>query len=226
MNEIVENFKISLIEDGKSPKTIESYVGDIKAFKEFLGSKGVRISELCIIKIRNIDSRFRGLDPNNLDEIEVKFNYKSKYNEAEFARQLADQEAGMNKLTVDEYLKNRERYIAEGRAIEGNAAQQAARKEALAIKVGELLDSGISFQEAEKQAEKWLDSQAALHNPDQISGGNPLNIGGMGDKKINSSIGSQWKYRIDEVDEQIRKLADKMTDKEKESIYLNIKLKY
>ena len=35
MNEIVENFKISLIEDGKSPKTIESYVGDIKAFKEF-----------------------------------------------------------------------------------------------------------------------------------------------------------------------------------------------
>lgn len=132
----------------------------------------------------------------------------------------------MNKLTVDEYLKNRERYIAEGRAIEGNAAQQAARKEALANKVGELLDSGISFQEAEKQAEKWLDSQAALHNPDQISGGNPLNIGGMGDKKINSSIGSQWKYRIDEVDEQIRKLADKMTDKEKESIYLNIKLKY
>ena len=55
MNEIVENFEISLIEDGKSSKTIESYVGDIKAFKEFLVSKGVRISELCIIKIRNID---------------------------------------------------------------------------------------------------------------------------------------------------------------------------
>ena len=41
MNEIVESFKISLIEDGKSPKTIESYIGDIKAFIEFLGSKGV-----------------------------------------------------------------------------------------------------------------------------------------------------------------------------------------
>ncbi|MBS5308811.1 tyrosine-type recombinase/integrase [Clostridium tertium] len=44
MNEIVENFKISLIEDGKSPKTIESYVGDIKAFKEFLESKGVEFN--------------------------------------------------------------------------------------------------------------------------------------------------------------------------------------
>ena len=41
MREIVEDFKISLIEDGKSPKTIESYVGDIKAFIEFLITKGV-----------------------------------------------------------------------------------------------------------------------------------------------------------------------------------------
>ena len=108
---------------------------------------------------------------SKIDEIEVNFNYKTKYDEAEFARQLAN-------------------------------------------------------QEAEKQAQKWLDSQAALHNPDQIAGGNPLNIGGMGDKKINSPIGSQWRYRIDEVDEQIRNLAEKMTDKEKKLIYLNVKLKY
>ena len=132
----------------------------------------------------------------------------------------------MNKLTVDEYLKNRERYIAEDRAIEANAAQQAARKEALANKVDELLDSGMFFQEAEKQAEKWLDSQAALHNPDQIAGGNPLNIGGMGDKAINSFIGSQWKYRIDAVDEQIQTMAKNMTDAERKNTYLNVKLKY
>ena len=40
MCKVIEDFKISLVEDGKSPKTIESYVGDIKAFIEFLGSKG------------------------------------------------------------------------------------------------------------------------------------------------------------------------------------------
>lgn len=44
MNEIVESFKISLIEDGKSSKTIESYMGDVKAFIEFLGSKGVEFN--------------------------------------------------------------------------------------------------------------------------------------------------------------------------------------
>ena len=37
MCKVIGDFKISLIEDGKSPKTIESYVGDIEAFKEFLG---------------------------------------------------------------------------------------------------------------------------------------------------------------------------------------------
>ena len=30
MCQVIEDFKISLIEDGKSAKTIESYVGDIK----------------------------------------------------------------------------------------------------------------------------------------------------------------------------------------------------
>ncbi|MFL0253357.1 polymorphic toxin type 15 domain-containing protein, partial [Clostridium neuense] len=123
-------------------------------------------------------------------EIEVNFNYKAKYDKAEFARQLTDQEAGMNKLTVDEYLKNRERYIEEGRSIEGNMAQQLAREEALTEKIDSLMNDGYSLSEAKQKAKEWLDTQAALHNPDQIAGGNPLNIGGMGDKGINSSIGS------------------------------------
>lgn len=40
-----------------------------------------------------------------------------------------------------------------------------------------------------------------------------LYIGGIWDKRINTSISYQWKYRIDSADEQIRKLADKMIDK-------------
>ena len=44
MCKIIEDFKISLVEDGKSPKTIESYVGDIKAFIEFIGDKGVEFN--------------------------------------------------------------------------------------------------------------------------------------------------------------------------------------
>lgn len=82
----------------------------------------------------------------------------------------------------------------------------------------------MSWEEAEKNANSWLKSQAALHNPDQIAGGKPLNIGGMGDKRINSSIGSQWKYRIDIVDEQIGELTKSLTSDQRKNTYLNVKL--
>lgn len=41
INELIQRFKIHLEEDGKSPKTIESYVGDTCAFVTFLEEKGV-----------------------------------------------------------------------------------------------------------------------------------------------------------------------------------------
>ncbi|WP_313949415.1 polymorphic toxin type 15 domain-containing protein [Bacillus cereus group sp. BfR-BA-01431] len=154
----------------------------------------------------------------------MNFNRNVKHDSEEFARQLKDQEKGMNELTVDEYLKNRERYIAQGRAIEGNAAQQAAREEAYVQKVNELQREGLTLSNAKKKAKEWLDTQAALHNPDQIAGGKAEIIGGMGDKRINSSIGSQWRYRIDIVDEQIKELAKNMTPEQLKNTYLNVKL--
>lgn len=68
----------------------------------------------------------------------------------------------------------------------------------------ELQDLGLFLREAEKQAQEWINEQVALHNPDQVAGGYASNIGGVGDNAINSSIGSQWRYRIDAVDEQIK----------------------
>ena len=161
-----------------------------------------------------------------IDEIEVEFNYNSKYDEIEFARQLAAQQKGMNELTVQEYLDNRQKYIEQGRAIESNAAQQAAREKAFVEKVDELQDAGLSLREAEEQAQKWLDTQTALHNPDQVAGGFASNVGGVGDKGVNSSIGSQWRYRIDDVDAQIQKIAENMSEAEKNSTYLNVNLIY
>lgn len=163
-------------------------------------------------------------DVPRIKEIEVNFNRNVKHDPEEFARQLKDQEKGMNELTVDEYLKNRERYIAEGRAIEGNAAQKMARKEALKDKIAELREQGVSRADATKQASEWLETKAALHNPDQIAGGRADIIGGLGDNRVNSSIGSQWKYRIDIVDEQIREVAKNMSPEQLKNTYLNVKL--
>lgn len=41
INELIQRFKIHLEEDGKSTKTVESYIGDTSAFEAFLESKGV-----------------------------------------------------------------------------------------------------------------------------------------------------------------------------------------
>ena len=48
----------------------------------------------------------------------------------------------------------------------------------------------------------------------------------MGDTRINSSLGSQWKYRIDVVDEQIRNMAVQMTPQQLQTTYLNVRLTY
>ncbi|MBC1944402.1 hypothetical protein HCA15_07260 [Listeria booriae] len=160
-----------------------------------------------------------------LDKIEVTFKRNPKHDPEEFARQLADQEKGMNELTVSEYLANREKYLAQGRALEGNVAQRAAREEALSDKITEFMEKGYSFDGAEMEAAKWLENQAALHNPDQIAGGNPLNIGGLGNSAINSSIGSQWRYRIDIVDEQISAQIKNIPKDKWNEILLNVKLR-
>ena len=161
-----------------------------------------------------------------LDEVSVEFKYKDKFNKKEFSRQLKGQQDGLNDLTVQEYFDNRERYLKEGRSKEARKAQKAARKKALQEKIDKLMDSGMSRKEAKEGAKEWMKEQAALHNPDQIAGGDPTKISGMGDRRVNSSLGSQWKTRIDAMDEQIRKLAEGLSPEELRNTYLNIKLTY
>lgn len=45
INELMQRFKIHLDEDGKSHKTVESYVGDTSDFVTFLEAKGVDFNE-------------------------------------------------------------------------------------------------------------------------------------------------------------------------------------
>ncbi|MBJ7929454.1 hypothetical protein COI51_09960 [Bacillus toyonensis] len=218
---------VEIMPDGSVVRTGTNYSGKFQeAHDASKASIQSRISNLesggvkGTGEVKNLDNVPR------IDEIEVNFNYKTKFDSEEFARQLKDQEKGMNELTVYEYQQNRKRFIDEGRAIEGNAAQQAAREKALSKKIEELFESGMSWEEAEGKAASWLKTQAALHNPDQIAGGNPLHIGGLGDKRINSSLGSQWRYRIDIVDEQIKELEKSLTLEQRKNTYLNVKLTY
>ncbi|WP_259645557.1 polymorphic toxin type 15 domain-containing protein, partial [Pseudomonas avellanae] len=61
---------------------------------------------------------------------------------------------------------------------------------------------------------------AALHNPDLFAGGKDI-IGDFGDRRINSSIGSQWPSRITGLDTA----ASNIPDINRETTKVNAKLK-
>ncbi len=155
---------------------------------------------------------------------------------AEYLRQLTGQETGLNKLTVAQFLANRDAYAnrkktskrkqPDGRDPRGDAAQKVAREEALRDKVLELRrqNRNLTQTEATNQATQWLETQTALHDPDQVAGGHADTITGMGDARVNSAIGAAWSSRIKAIDRQVRDLAKGLTPEQQQSTYLNIQL--
>ena len=131
---------------------------------------------------------------------DLKKNYKGdpKKLEKEFYRQLKDQEAGLNNMTVKQYLNNRTSYEQIQRMGTGQA--QAVARTNLANKIaasaeGNAINRGVSPREAAKvaaeQTKQIMAGLASLHNPDLKAGGADV-IGRVGDKNVNSSLGSQW----------------------------------
>lgn len=120
----------------------------------------------------------------------------------------AGQEAGINNMTVDEYIGGRAAFDCrkvvrdpcvarkERTAYEAklkNVLRQQYRKEGLGAKEAD--------QKAAKMAAEKMRTLAALHNPDMVAGGKDV-IGGFGDGNINKRIGAQWNrgQRLAELD--------------------------
>ncbi len=148
------------------------------------------------------DSPERKMEP----PAEVTFKCPEGCDKKEFEKQVKAQEDGLNSMTLDEFQKNREKYKQNGRDTqEGAEAQRRAREKARMEKINELREQGMPRKEAEAEADKWLSKQAALHNPDQVAGGDPTKVTGMGDRKVNSSIGGQWGGGLaDKLEQQVR----------------------
>jgi hypothetical protein len=123
----------------------------------------------------------------------------------EFARQLAEQEAELNKLSPDELLKRLAEgdarklstggYRGAGDAAARQAAREAAYEEARVAAVKRLMKEGAPLAEIEERAAKEaaaaLAGKDATHALDWIAGGDGA-ISGLGDSGVNRSIGSQW----------------------------------
>jgi hypothetical protein len=151
--------------------------------------------------------------PKRMAKATVTFKCYKKYNLAAYKAQVKGQETGMKALTVQEFLDNRARYEKEGRSEEGSAEQERLR----AKWRKKLTDEGKS----KKEIDAVMDALAALHEPDQIAGGTPV-CEELGDRRINSSIGSQWKSKIGTIQAAAEKVAAKMRKKWKMNVELKV----
>jgi hypothetical protein len=123
----------------------------------------------------------------------------------EFEKQVRDQETGLNNLYLDRWEANVDAYAKRaaapgaesGRDPAGTEAQRKFREAYRDRRVKEELAKNGSLKRAGAEAivDAEMSKLAALHDPDQIAGGDPTNITRLGSRRVNSSIGSQWRTK-------------------------------
>jgi hypothetical protein len=169
------------------------------------------------------------------------------YDAREYRLQIAEQQNAINVMKIKQWLGDRSNFLAKvgnptdkkkfyadsGKHQDNERKKAAAkwradRADALAQQYrAEGMNPMDALDKAEKQAkidvEKWMDTQAALHMPDKIAGGKVNAINAMGDRDINSSIGSSWKKRISIVDKAVAKIDSSFHDKVQMNVSLVVK---
>ncbi|RMU73432.1 hypothetical protein ALP24_01284 [Pseudomonas syringae pv. aptata] len=139
----------------------------------------------------------------------------------EFERQLKGQEDGLNRLTVEEYLKNIASPVKRGATAAKNARKdlKATLQERFQRQFQKEMSPLDAEEAAMKEAEITMSSLAGLHNPDLAAGGKDI-IADFGDRQVNSSIGPQWRPKI----QNLKSAAEKVPDSLRDSTFLNVKL--
>lgn len=182
------------------------------------GEMDIMPSEMGVVKTGGEYKRTARID------VDLQYNPDASYDVESFIEQVQFQEDGMNALTVSSFLKNYEKRNENGRSCEGTR-EQARYNDGLEVSIiDEKQESGLSLQKAKKEATEELRGKAALHNPDQIAGGTPSILSAKGDASVNSALGSLWNHgRAEKLYKRVAKMAENMTEKEKNMTYLNVR---
>lgn len=102
----------------------------------------------------------------------------------EYARQLQDQENGINAMTAEQWYQNRDRFVTHGRSSTERNMRATFRR-----RTGQI--SGT----------------AAPHNADQVAGGFEDPTGIPANARVNSHIGSQWPARVGVIQTAVNALS-------------------
>lgn len=180
--------------------------------------------------VRGLRTRQRrnrdGVDEiDRFDVVLRPFKRNRKHDPVEYDRQYNEQMDTLQNMSVADWRHNRNEYLANGRTSDSLRAQQAARDIALNDKYDELRDEGLSPEAAQNAAEQWLRSQAATHRLDGIAGGDLTDISGVGDARINSSLGAQWRTRVGDIDAAVDAYTAAHPGADLGNVFMNVVLR-
>lgn len=176
--------------------------------------------DTVVRQVRDLDN-FDG----KVDVSLKRFKRNSKHDSAEYQRQYDEQMATLQSMPLSDWLKNRIEFLEKGRTSDSLRAQENARDIGLKDKITELRRAGKSRDEAKQIAEEWMKGQAALHRLDGIAGGNVTDISRVGDTRINSSLGSQWRSRVGDIDRAVIDFLNANPGVDLDNTYINIVLR-
>ena len=174
--------------------------------------------------VQDEDAGYKFVDDGGVKRMQpVTINFKyNKNDRVEMDRQVAGQQTGLNNIRLDKWTQNRNTYLVIGRDKAGAVAQAGERSDH-AEKLFNLYLANETknnktqspqnrrsdlelISAARKLADAEMSTLAALHDPDQIAGGEGDKISGIGMGGINSSIGSQWKNNVHILDQAVGKI--------------------
>ncbi|WP_417555770.1 polymorphic toxin type 15 domain-containing protein [Microbacterium sp.] len=160
------------------------------------------------------------------DKVDVslkKFKKNKNHDSTEYNRQYTEQMDTLQKTPLSDWLKNRVEYLDNGRTPDSLKAQRDARDIAEQNKLAELLEKhGGDYDKASEETAKWMKTQAATHRLDGIAGGDGTDISGVGDTRVNSSLGSQWKSRVSDIDRAVITFIEDNPGVDLSSTFINV----
>ena len=186
--------------------------------------RDIKPLRLHVISDTTSNDRLEKTEVKSISECKLTFKCPESMDKNEYVRQLNGQERGLNSMTIGHWRDNRENYKLNGRSLEGTVAQNIKRQQAEQSRIEYYQKNGMSYSAAKLEAQKWISTQAALHNPDQIAGGDPYKVSRMGDAKVNQSIGSQWRTRIEQLENTVNEFIKNNPNVDLYKVKMNVKL--
>ena len=123
----------------------------------------------------------------------------------DYLRQLRQQEAGINRMTVGDWQAGRTKFKqfkltrGSGRDPASRAAQSEMRRLLQAQIVEFLTSEGVDSTDAEQSARLWSSLVDVTHDPDQVAAGNALTF--------NRRTVQQWQSKFENSSRQVRRAA-------------------